>query len=404
MEYVRINAAIDAAYAAGAFPCAAVLVEPDEGEPLRRFVGKPDPLAEAEGRSPRGAPSVEASEDTVFDLASLTKPLATSLVALKAIESGALDPGAPLGRYLPEAAASRLEPTIRQVMAHSAGLPPIPELQRRFGSAEEADGSPEARARAIAGLLAIEPDNPPGTHVAYSCTGFLLLGIVLERLGGARLSELFAREVARPLGLGDGASKASGEGSGKGPVATFLPGPSLASRCAPTEPCAWRGRRIVGEVHDESSYCLGGDGGNAGLFANLEGAATLFRVWRDGGGLLKKDTVLDARACLTEGLERRRGLGIQLHDGDTCDNADWPIDAYGHTGFTGTCAWRAPGLELGESSSGDVHGAGGRAGRRGVAVVSLTNRVYGGRDATVDGIVAFRQALHGAVAYEALKR
>jgi len=383
MEYARIDAAIDAAYAAGAFPCAAVLVEPDEGEPLRRFVGDPDPLALAEGRQALDA----SSGDTVFDLASLTKPLATSLVALKAFESGALDLEAPLGRYLPDAAAVRLAPTIRQVMAHSAGLPPIPELQRFFASASEADGSPQARAKALAGLLTVEADGPPGSRVAYSCTGFLLLGLALERLGGARLAELFRREVAGPLGLGDGAGKASG----KGPLATFLPGPALAARCAPTERCAWRGRRVKGEVHDESSYCLGGDGGNAGLFANLEGAATLFRVWRDGGGLLKKDTVLAARECLTEGLERRRGLGIQLHDAESCDGAAWPLDAYGHTGFTGTCAWRAPGGELGE-------------GRGGVAVLSLTNRVYGGRDATVNGIVAFRQALHGAVVYEALKR
>ncbi|MBU1081237.1 MAG: beta-lactamase family protein, partial [Spirochaetes bacterium] len=300
-------------------------------------------------------------------------------------------------RYLPDAACSSLGATVREVMAHSAGLPPIPELQRFFPDAASVD-----RDEAVRRLLAIEPDGPPGYGVAYSCTGFLLLGVALERLGGARLSELFRRQVAEPLGLSDGASPAGSDGpdprvpkiggaaavatpvvpGAPRAVATFRPSPGLEGLCVPTEECAWRGRRVRGEVHDESSYCMGGDGGNAGLFANLAGAEALFGVWETGGGLLKPETVAAARACATDGLGRRRGLGIQLHDGETCDTPAWPADSYGHTGFTGTCAWAAPAT----------------AGRPRVAVVSLTNRVYRGRAQTAELIVAFRKALHGAVA------
>ncbi|MBL8966462.1 MAG: beta-lactamase family protein [Spirochaetaceae bacterium] len=379
METTGIFAAIEAAYQDGTFPCAVVAARFDGGRRIFKAIGCPDP----EGRA-----GVPASEATLFDLASLTKPLATSLLALKAVEAGGLELDAPLGRYLPGAAGASLGATVRQVLAHTAGLPPEPRLQSFFPDPGRID-----REEAVSRLLAIEPEGRPGLRVVYSCTGFQLLGLALERIGGARLSLLFAREIAGPLGLSDGRGPGA---TASAPTATFLPAPELGERCAPTESCPWRGRRLKGMVHDESSYCLGGDGGNAGLFANLAGAEVLFSVWKDGAGLLAESTVRMARALATAGLERRRGLGVQLHDAETCDTPAWPEDAYGHTGFTGNSAWCAPASPP-EPASGD-------AGGPGVSVVSLTNRVYFGRAETAAKIVRFRHELHGAVAELAFAR
>lgn len=377
METSKVIAAVDAAFLDRTFPCAVVAARIEGVGRIFKAVGCPDPEGQA---------AVPASEATVFDLASLTKPLATSLLALKAVEAGSLALDEPLGRYLPEAAGATLGATVRQVLAHTAGLPPEPRLQSFFPDPGRID-----REEAISRLLSIEPEGRPGLRVVYSCTGFQLLGLALERIGGARLSKLFAREIAGPLGLSDGRGLGSAAGE---PMATFLPSPELAERCAPTESCPWRGRRLRGMVHDESSYCLGGDGGNAGLFANIAGAEALFAVWKDGAGLLAESTVRMARSLATAGLERRRGLGVQLHDAETCDTPAWPEGSYGHTGFTGNSAWCA----LAPASTITLGPAPGRAEGLELSVVSLTNRVYFGRAATADKIMRFRHELHGAVA------
>ena len=345
----------------GVFPCAAALAR-YRGESATALAGSPEP-----GEAP-------LRMDALFDLASLTKPLATTLLVLRALESGSLDLDDPLERMLPQAMGGRLGATISDLLSHQAGLPPIPALQAYFPNSVSID-----RDTAIAHLLAIPCAKPPRQEVDYSCTGFLLLGLVLERIGGQRLSALFDREIAGPLGLsppvaGSPAGAARGRRSG---IATFKPSTELGTRSVPTEYCAWRGRRIRGEVHDESSFCLGGDGGNAGLFADLAGVAKLFGVYKHGGGLLKPESVAAARLLRTSGLARLRGLGLQLHDAETCDGPRWPADSYGHTGFTGTSAWHSPSL--------------------GLTAIVLSNRVYHGRDSTAEKITEFRLAFHGAL-------
>jgi CubicO group peptidase (beta-lactamase class C family) len=312
------------------------------------------------GRAAFGA----ADESTVYDLASLTKPLATTILVLRAAEAGALDLDARLDRYLPEARGGANGATVRDLLSHSGGLPAIPALERRFPDPEAID-----RRTAISALLEIEPEKPPRETVVYSCTGFLLLGLVLERLSGQRLADLFRAAIALPLGLAEPGSAAG--------YAAFLPDEAARRRAAPTEFCPWRNRRIRGEVHDESSFCLGGDGGNAGLFADAAGAELLFGVYENGGGLLKSETVAEARRLQTEGLDRRRGLGLQLHDGESFDGPRCPQDSYGHTGFTGTSAWRSLAADT--------------------TAVVLSNRVYYGREETAEKIAAFRRAFHAAL-------
>ncbi len=305
-----------------------------------------------------------ADEATVYDLASLTKPLATTILVLRATAAGALDLDDRLDRYLPDASGGANGATVRDLLCHSGGLPAIPALERRFPDSAAID-----RRKAVSALLEIEPEGPPRETVVYSCTGFLLLGIVLERLSGERLADLFRDEIALPLGL-------TAPGSAAG-YAAFLLEEAARRRAAPTEFCPWRNRRIRGEVHDESSFCLGGDGGNAGLFADVAGTERLFEVYENGGGLLKPETAAEARRLQTEGLNRRRGLGLQLHDDESFDGPLSPADAYGHTGFTGTSVWSSPSA--------------------GATAIVLTNRVYYGREDTAEKIAAFRRAFHAAL-------
>lgn len=146
---------------------------------------------------------------------------------------------------------------------------------------------------------------------------------------------------------------------------------------------------MQGQVHDESSYCMGGIAGNAGLFAPIEDVAKIASVFMPAASadrssartisapaLLSAESVSLMTHSQTEGLNRRRAVGWALHDAETFDGPDWPDDAFGHTGFTGTSVFAAP--------------------RQGLLCVVLTNRVYFGRGPTTEPMGAFRRAFHSA--------
>ncbi|GAB1482536.1 serine hydrolase domain-containing protein [Treponema sp.] len=339
------------------FPCAAVLVRQKGSvgtELSSRFFGSPFPGGSA------------LKENALFDLASLTKSLATTPLILRAFESGALKLQDPLSKYLPKAGAGQFGATIEDLLTHRASLPPVPALQLLFSDPESIE-----RTDAIDRLLAVPAKNLAGQEVVYSCTGFLLLGLVLEHISGMRLGRLFNREIAEPLGLSPHPKSADSDSS---PIATYNPSAELQLSSVPTEYCSWRKRRMHGQVHDESSYALGGDGGNAGLFATLSAVDRLFSIYENGAGLLTEETVKNARSLHTAGFNLHRGLGLQVHDTETCDGPLWPSDSFGHTGFTGTSAWCSPSL--------------------GLTSIILTNRVYYGRDATLTKIQTFRRSFH----------
>ncbi|MDH7483843.1 MAG: serine hydrolase, partial [Spirochaetales bacterium] len=305
---------------------------------------------------------------TLFDAASLTKPLATALLVMKAWETRALDLDAPLGKFLDGLPPATAEMPIRALMTHTAGLPAIPALQLQFPEPTRLD-----RAKAVAQLLSIEPETPVGAHVLYSCTGYQLLGLVLEKRGDRLLGELFNQELAVPAGL-----------SHAGFAPSILPDgtPERLPHAAATEYCPWRKRRIQGQVHDESAYCLGGHAGNAGLFLNLESAIALGSLylqegWCQGRQLLQPSTIVSMLRPSTTGMQEQRSLAFKYHDADTSDGPLWPATAFGHTGFTGTSIMFEP--------------------QHRIMAVLLTNRVYYGRDATQERIVAFRKRFHSSV-------
>ena len=259
--------------------------------------------------------------DTIFDIASLTKPLGTTLAVMGLVERGAVKLDAPLGRYLKEFRGKALEGvTVRRLLTHSAGMPAIPKSQLM------ARGFPAA-----ASALAKEKlDYPPGTAFQYSDTGFLLLGEMVRRVSGQPLDQHLARSFFRPLGMTD---------------TSFHPATAQHARIAPTE--FHNGHLLVGEVHDPRARALGGEAGHAGMFSTATDVARLTRALLAGGALnghrvLKAATVQLMWARSSEG-RGTRALGWDMTSPYAATWAPYfPAGSVGHTGFTGTSLWIDP--------------------------------------------------------------
>lgn len=259
--------------------------------------------------------------DTIFDIASLTKPLGTAIAIMALVERGAIKLEAPLGRYLREFRGRSFEQvTIQRVLTHSAGFPALPPngtLTRGFPAAARA--------------LAHRPlDYPPGSSFQYSDTGFILLGEVVRRVSGEPLDRYLERVLIRPLGLRD---------------TTFRPGPAMRARVAPTE--FQHGVMRQGQVHDPRARLLGGVAGHAGLFSTTADLARICRMLLGGGELdgtrvLRESTVRTMWARALD-LDGGRALGWDMSSSFSRAMAPFfPPDSVGHTGFTGTAVWIDP--------------------------------------------------------------
>jgi CubicO group peptidase (beta-lactamase class C family) len=244
--------------------------------------------------------------------------------------------------------------TFRNLLAHNSGLPAWRPLFKETGAAE-------ARHKALTTPFFYQT----GRRVVYSDIGLILLGMAVEKLCGLRLDEAVYQRVTRPLRLRS---------------TSFLPiGEKRydSTNIAPTEICPWRGRRIVGEVHDENAARLGGIAGHAGLFSTAADLVWFGQMFLDEGKpLLKPETVAEMTRPQAEQGPTRRGLGFALWSPDA-ENSSNPFSqrAFGHTGFTGTSLWIDPERQL--------------------VVALLTNRVYYGRDPA--GIQAYRVRVHRAI-------
>ncbi|MBI4161157.1 MAG: beta-lactamase family protein [Acidobacteria bacterium] len=279
----------------------------------------------------------EVRRDTIFDLASLTKPLATTLIAILLSEAGVVDLAGRVRDHFPEFdGGGRGEVRLRDLLLHRSGLPAWTPLYLGDGG----------RDGAIRRLLGLPLEAPPGRRVVYGCPAFLLLGIVLEKVSGRGLDRLFRERVAAPLRL-----RHTG----------FLPGAGLRDRIAATERGAafergragaagagWRGWRtemIWGEVHDGNAHGFGGVAGNAGLFGT---APELIRLAREftaaGTGLVPEKWRRSFRRNATPGKGEARSPGWQLAaSGGSAGHGVLPAASFGHTGFTGVSLWVEPG-------------------------------------------------------------
>jgi len=318
------------------------------------------------------APGAEvATVDTVYDVASMTKPMATASTVLRLVELGEVNLDDPLARYLPGVGGGAGETiTVRHLLTHTSGLVADAPL---WAAGE--GGRPDCARAAVALTEAGALESAPGSVVRYSCIGYILLGLMVEAVVGEGLDAFVAREVFEPLGMGD---------TGFYTVDHF----AARARVAPTERRIGfeQGRefwqRLVGSgrfldlhtadsvahgaVHDENALAMGGVSGNAGLFSTVGDVAKLARMYISGGmgaggvQVLSPATVRLATCNHTSGLSENRGLGWFMNTpGNFFGNLLSP-GAFGHTGYTGTAVWVDPLLEL--------------------VVVLLTNRVHETRD------------------------
>ncbi|WP_020612942.1 serine hydrolase domain-containing protein [Sediminispirochaeta bajacaliforniensis] len=308
----------------------------------------------------------EMTSETIFDLASLTKPLATTTTALAVMEQEKISPDTEIGAFLPSLRRETASISLGQLFTHTSGLPPVPDIFKLFETEAEID-----RAKAIGHLFSLTPTVKPGAQVIYSCTGYILLAEAVKKITGENMDELFRQLVTTP-----------------GEIDSLLFNPlrsndkEIKENIAATEYCPWRDRWLKGEVHDENAFCLGGMGGNAGLFGNAEGIMKLLELFSSGGMLngkhiLSEESVRLMTGNQTQGLSPKRAFGFLVQDRDSFAGPLFSPEAFGHTGFTGTSVWMDPSLDL--------------------KVVLLTNRVHFGRAATAEKIKTFRKNLHSAL-------
>ena len=276
--------------------------------------------------------------DTIYDLASLTKPLITTLLCARRIELGELTLDSSVSHYLPEFDRTDKQMiTVRELLTHTSGLPAWRPL---YLLTEE---EPERAAGAIANL---DLEYKPGTRVVYSDLGFIALGILLERMTRHQLAELAQREIFEPLNLKQ--TFFNPEVALQTGIAACETGNAYeADMCKQINAGVYansRQRLIWGEVHDGNAYFLGGAAGHAGLFSTAGETFVLAQQFMsDSTKLLAPDTCKLFRENMTLELNEARSIGWQLAaTKDSSAGIDLPADSFGHNGFTGTCVWIDP--------------------------------------------------------------
>ncbi|MGH9587360.1 MAG: serine hydrolase domain-containing protein [Acidobacteriaceae bacterium] len=318
----------------------------------------------AAGRFTYDSASPEVTPSTIFDLASVTKVVATTALAMLLLDRGTLSLDAYLGEILPEfvegssSNSDRQHVTIRSLLAHSSGLPGYARLF-------EQNRTREAMLHA---LLRLQLEAKPGTRAEYSDIGFMLLGRALEVLSGRSLDSMFQSEIAIPLGLA---------------TACFNPSPELRNSIPPTEnDTTFRHHIIQGEVQDENCFALGGVAGHAGLFANaqdvLRFAACILTDGKTplGRQLFHPDTVHLFATRQTQPTGTTRALGWDTPSRPSSSGKFFSAESIGHLGYAGTSLWIDPVRQL--------------------AVALLTNRTWPDRgNKTIQQV---RPAFHDAIA------
>jgi CubicO group peptidase (beta-lactamase class C family) len=308
------------------------------------------------------------STATVFDLASLTKPLATTLAVMRLCQEGRLDPGQALAAVLPAAAeGDKRGITIAQLLAHTSGLPDYRPYYRELATLPAVERRPRLHQ-----LLLGEPLlAPPGEKVLYSDLDFMLLEWVVETVAGRRLDRFLAEEVYTPLQAA--------------PLYFVdLERPAPPAAYAATEDCAWRGRLLQGEVHDDNAHVLGGVAGHAGLFGTAAAIQVLLEellaaCHGSPAARLFRSEVVRRFWEPVPGAGKTLGFDLPAAAHPSCGRF-FPPDSVGHLGFTGTSFW--------------IH----RAER--ALVILLTNRVHPSRENIA--IRQFRPLIHDAVMQDLL--
>jgi CubicO group peptidase (beta-lactamase class C family) len=288
-----------------------------------------------------GAPAVDAT--TMYDLASLTKVVATTTAAMILEEEGKLDLSRAVSSYLPEFnAPDKAAITVRMLLTHRGGLEAFAPLWKEW----------HGRAEYLAQINARPLANPPNTKVVYSDWDFILMGMIVERITGTTLDAFTAERVFGPLGMTS---------------TRFTPDTTdkaLMQRITYTALDTLRGQ-LHGTVHDPNAWALGGVSGHAGLFSSVRDLAVFVQMLMNGGTyagvrIVKPTTV--ARWTSSQDLGSSRALGWDTPSAVSSAGRFFSPRSFGHTGYTGTSIWVDP--------------------ERGLFVVLLTNRVNSRGEAT----------------------
>ena len=306
------------------------------------------------------------TRETVFDIASVTKAVAATTVAMILFERGWLKLEAPVAQLLPEFVSlspphqrpKREAVTVRMLLAHSSGLPAYEKL---FEYAHD-------RKQLLRAAMTTPLASAPGTRADYSDIGFILLGEILERIAGEPLDQFAQREIFDRLGMAR---------------TWFIPPLELRQQIPPTEDDrTFRKRIIQGEVNDENAWVMGGISGHAGVFASAPDLALFAECLLNGGAPLLKPATT---ALFTRREESPHGtsraLGWDTPSQPSSSGTQFSASSYGHLGFTGTSLWMDP--------------------KRHLSVTLLTNRTW--PDRRSQRIKEIRPLVHDAIV-EAIER
>jgi len=367
LNFRSVDEAFREAVEQGVFPGAAVLAAK-----AGRIV-----LEDAYGFRSSLADSQRMQTGDVFDVASLTKPLATTTALMVLVRGGKVALDDPISKFVPAAVSPQTRKiTLRQLLAHTSGLPAWRPYYQEVMAMERAGikgfvGSHDAKKYVFERVLNEQLVSAPGTQGVYSDLGFILLGEIVELVGGCALDQYCDKNIFGPLELElTFFVDLSADRLSRGTGTIFVP----------TQKCPWRKEILRGEVDDDNAYAMGGVAGHAGLFSSLHDIHKFLVRLRDcylgKDGFLKAQVVREflARDTAVEGWTRALGWDTPSAEGSSSGRFFSPA-AVGHLGFTGTSIW----WDLEQ----DCH------------VILLSNRVHPTRNN--DKIRAFRPYIHDLI-------
>ncbi|MDP2755746.1 MAG: DUF1343 domain-containing protein [Nitrospirota bacterium] len=314
-QMVLISKIIKKTIRSGKIPGAVVLIGKQDRVLYRRAFGHP-------AIKPK---KLSMTIDTIFDLASLTKVVATTTALMQLVEEGKLCLEDPVAKYWPEFKASGKENiTVRELLTHYSGLRPDLDLKPEWSGYD----------MAIRMIIAEKPMFPPGTNFVYSDINFIILGELVHRIAGQPLDVYCVEHIFRPLGMKD---------------TGFKPSPTLRNRIAPTQYQNGKtGKLLRGEVHDPTAYKMGGVAGHAGLFSTANDLSIFAQMLLSGGSYkgarILSPLIVEKMTTPQTPLNKTiRGLGWDIESAFTSNHYKLsPIVFYGHKGFTGTAIWIDP--------------------------------------------------------------
>ena len=370
MDFSAVDVVLEEAVRDGTFPGAVVLVRQD-GEVVYR---------KAHGYRSLEPERTPLSEETVFDLASLTKPLATTVALMRFVAEKKIRLDDRISRFFPNfGTCGKMATTIRHLLSHSSGLPAWQPYYEELRTQKQKItrlatlGSQSARDFIYAQIQREKAEYEPGTRTLYSDLGFMLLGALIEDMSGTSLDQYCWNKIYRPLGL---------QAMGFINIETLRQKKyeTATEMIAPTERCPWRERILCGEVHDDNACAMGGVAGHAGLFAPIDEVdqlvSTLVECHAGSHPFLPADVVRDFWTVNTAVPDSTWACGWDTPSPQGSSAGEFfSSRSFGHLGFTGTSVW----IDL----------------ERNIHIIMLSNRVHPRREN--EKITAFRPILHNAV-------